>query len=649
MKDGVESIVGLRGSGLTTQCLTWLTQLLEGGVSPDRVIVLVRNSNKAEELKHRLKERLGNRAAGVAIHGYTNFIYSQLAQFWAQVCQLEPSLPPTFQPRFLTKDLTQFLLSCAFDRCPLHFQYFKDCPLPEYKVLDQILSDSYIAHSACLPVGEIGKRLANSWIDQENKTHKQMLSVIPCCLDHLRKTALEHQVIDFGYQFELFHRVLLQIDRFWQTWDYLIADNAEESNGVFLRFYEQAVVRGKKLFFAYTLGGGSTYATRRDAIVSFLIKNGTYKFTDRYLVMGELGIRIAENLGANLKFPIPRDNQIDFTDRVKLFTTNTYQDAIDTTIHCVKLLLEKGVSPDRVAILMPKFDQVLMQLFLHDEIGKYCSFPNPYVSFLRYPAVTAMLTCAQLVNPHLVSAPNKRQISGMVSFCLGIDPIRAILLVDAFDPYNLCLQQRVSPRVDQLSRDKFNDCLDRLQSWRNQSPNLYSLWVEFLREFSPNFRLTNTDRQVIKNLMTTARRFYDAFPNFSDFQFMQMLLSGQTPTILPPWDYEHKIMVATPLAFLNTDRVTDYQVWFNIGAREWRKPIGRALFNPVVLMPDWKGDIYTNEKEQELRTAQLGRTLLNLCCRNQQEIYLIKSLTSPQGQDNYTNLDGHILRSRLPK
>jgi hypothetical protein len=130
---------------------------------------------------------------------------------------------------------------------------------------------------------------------------------------------------------------------------------------------------------------------------------------------------------------------------------------------------------------------------------------------------------------------------------------------------------------------------------------------------------------------------------------MQMLLSGQTPTILPPWDYERKIMVATPLAFLNTDRVTDYQVWFDIGAREWRKPIGRALFNPVVLMPDWKGEIYTNNKEQELRTAQLGRTLLNLCCRNQQEIYLIKSLTSPQGQDNYTDLDRHILRSRLPK
>ncbi len=646
MKEKAKTIVGLRGSGLTAQCLTWLDELINQGVKPDRIMVLVRHSVKATEFRRRFTQDiiLGE----VQVYGFTAFLQAQLSKFWAEVCSLEPGLPDTFQPLFLTKDLTQFLLACAFDRCGDHFQKFRVSSLPEYKILDQIISDSYVAHSACIPTMEIGKRLATAWVDQNNNSYKQMLNSIPCCLQNLRKLALEHKVIDFSFQFDLFHRLVLNIDRFWQSWDYLIVDNAEESNGVFLNFYERALTKGKKLFFAYTVGGGSTYTSGGDGISEFLRDKTTYQYIDLFPGMGKLGIAITEVLEAKLRFPIKLKVREDYTDRVHLLRENTYLEAIETTIKTVNQLLNNNVPPDRIAILMPRFDQALMQVILHSDIADRCSFLNPYMSFLRYPVIHAMITAAQLIETDLVSAPSDRQISDMISILLGIDRIRSILLVNAFDRYRLILRFSLSTRIDQASKDKFDLFIQRLNFYRNSDHRLDYFWRNLIKEFSPNFRLTPTDRDILKSLMSTVDRFFQAFPRFTNFQFIQMLLSGQTPTILRQWEDDPKIMVATPMQFLKTDRVTDYQFWFNISGREWRKPVCRELFNREVLTPSWQPQVYTAGQEQELRTKQLARTLLNLCCRNQKAIYLIKTQTTIQGQDNYSNLDEQILQaSRL--
>lgn len=638
-----ETIVGLRGSGLTAQCLAWLAELLDQGVKPDRVIVLVRHSLKAKEFKRRFTR--GVILGELQVYGYTSFLQAQLSKLWAEVCNLEPSLPATFQPLFLTKDLTQFLLSQAFDSCADHFQKFRVSPLPEYKILDQIVSDSYVAHSACIATAEIGKRLAAAWVDQTNNSYKQMLNAIPCCLQNLRRLALENQVIDFSFQLDLFHRLVLNIDRFWQSWDYLIADNVEESNGVFLNFYERAIGKGKKLYFAYTVGGGSAYTSGGDEVSYFLVNKTKYKFTDLYPGMGTLGIAITEVLEAKLRFPIKPKTKEDYTDRVLLCTENTYLKGIETTIKKVELLLEQNVPPDRIAILMPRFDQVLMQLVLHSNIGNLCSFLNPYGNFLGYPLIHAMITSAQLMELDLASAPSDRQISDMISLLLGIDRIRSILLVNAFDRDNLTITPSLSVRVDQSSKEKFNRFIEWLSFYRTAAPNLDQFWRNLIKEFSPNFRLTPTDRDILKSLMNTVDRFFKAFPSFTNFQFIQMLLSGQTPTILRQWEHDHKIMVATPMQFLKTDRVTDYQFWFNITGQEWRKPISRELFNREVLTPSWQSQVYTAEQEQVLRNKQLARTLLNLSCRNEKAIYLIKTLTTIYGQDNYSSLDGQILRA----
>ncbi len=643
MKENPKTIVGLRGSGLTAQCLTWLNELLQQGVKPDRIIVLVRHGVKAKEFKKRFAQ--GIILGEVQIYGFTAFLQAQLSKLWAEVCNLEPGLPDTFQPLFLTKDLTQFLLSYAFDRCADHFQKFRVCLLPEYKILDQIISDSYVAHSACIPTTEIGKRLATAWVDQNNTSYKQMLNSIPCCLQNLRKLALEHKVIDFSFQLDLFDRLVLNIDRFWQSWDYLIVDNVEESNGVFLNFYKRALTKEKKLFFAYTVGGGSTYTSGGDGISEFLRHKTNYQYIDLFPGMGKLGIAITEVLEAKLRFPIKPKTREDYTDRVHLLTETTYLKAIETTIKTVEQLLKNNVPPDRIAILMPRFDQALMQVILHSDITKQCSFLNPYISFLRYPVIHAMITSAQLIEPDLVSAPSDRQISDMISLLLGIDRIRSILLVSAFDRYHLTLSSILSNRIDESSKDKFNLFIQRLNFYRNSDQRLDHFWRNIIKEFSPNFRLTPTDRDILKSLISTVDRFFKAFPSFTNFQFIQMLLSGQTPTILRQWEDDQKIIVATPMQFLKTDRVTHYQFWFNISGKEWRKPICRELFNREVLTPDWQPQAYTAGQEQELRNKQLARTLLNLCCRNEKTIYLIKTQTTIQGQDNYSNLDGQILQA----
>ncbi len=648
MNSKARSIVGLPGSGLTTQCLQWLSDLLAEGVKPDRVLVLVRQIDKAREFERRFYQSHGNILGELQVKGYTSFVQSQLGLFWAEVCAKRPDLPATFQPLFLTKDLTQFLLSVAFDRCDDHFRQFRSCTLPDYKILDQLISDSYIAHNACLPVTEVGSRLANAWIDQDNDKQISMLKAIPCCLAHLRQTALEYQVIDFGLQFELFSQVLLKIDRFWQTWDYLIVDNAEESSEVFLHFYQTALSRGKHLFLSYRMGGACNYTNSWRRVAHFIYQHTDFTRTDRHPGMGELGMAITAQLEAKLKLPPQPQPRKDYTDRVKLLTESTYLKAIETTITTLENLLANHVPADRMALIMPRFDQVVMQVIQHSNISNYCSFVNPYVSFLRYPVIRAMLTTAQLTQLQMALPPTPGELAGMISLFVGTDRIRSMLLAETFDREQLQFKPLLSSRVDSDTVAKFNKFIDRLNFYQQQCLKLDLLWAHLIREFSPNFQLTATDREVLHSLMTTAKRFFQAFPQFDNLQFIQMLLSRGTPTILRQWNYEQKIIVATPLQFLKTDRLTDYQLWFNINAPEWRKPICKELLNHEVLNKSWQGGIYTAEMDQKLRTDELARILLNLCCRNQEAIYLIHSQTTVSGQINYADLSSKILQAASP-
>ncbi|MCS6960431.1 MAG: hypothetical protein RMK91_10335 [Pseudanabaenaceae cyanobacterium SKYGB_i_bin29] len=641
------AVIGLPGSGLTQQCWEWLAELQAGGVPLDRVIVLVRHGSQGRWWRQQWQERYGYSRGTVQVYGFVPFVQSQLSQFWVDVCQRQPGLPTTFQPVFLTKDLTQFLLTQVFDQCPDHLARFQSCPLPLYKIVDQIVSVGYVASSNCIPLATVGERLATAWTNRQDKTHQQMLASLPCCLHRLRELALTYQVIDFGYQWQLFGEVLLKVDRFWQGWDYLIVDQAEESNEVLLRFYQQAQQRGKNLFLAYTLGGGASYTSADRGVANFIYHNMSYQFNNDYPGMAKLGIKISEILETNLRIPIPPPPPENYRDRVFLQQADSYLGAAALTIDTVSVLLQQGVKPDRIAIILPKFDQVVTQLLQQAAIGERCLFLQPYVAFLRYPIVQAMLTVAQLVYREWQLFPTQAEVRNLLSICLPTDPIRASLLANTFDRTTGEFIVLPSSRIPHSVLEEFNYFHSRLISYQQDQPRLDCLWGNFIREFSPNFHMHPTDRSVLRSLMQAVQRFFDTFPTLSNLDFIQMLWSGQTPTVFPPVDYADKIIVATPLQFLKTDRETDYQIWFNITGKEWRKPICRELFNPAVLSANWQGGEYTPLIDQQLRRQRLARTLLHLCCRNQKQIYLIKAATTVSGEDIYGDLDQVIRQAVL--
>ncbi|MFN3361202.1 MAG: hypothetical protein ACK421_07250 [Pseudanabaenaceae cyanobacterium] len=639
--------IGLPGSGLADQCLTWLGELYQAGVPLERILVLTRHGRQGKVLQKQWQERYGYRGGGLRVYGFVPFVQAQLAAFWVEVCQKRPGLPATFQPVFLSKDLTQFLLVQTFDQCPIHFTKFESCHLPLYKIVDQIASVSYVASSNYIPLETVGERLAAAWLAPDDVTHKQMLAAIPCCLQKLRQLASHYQVIDFGYQWQLFGEVLLQVDRFWQGWDYLIVDQAEESNAVLLQFYQQAQERGKHLFLAYTLGGGASYTSVDRRVASFIYQNMTYTCKDSYPGMAKLGLKIAELLGTNLKIPLRSPPPEKYCQRVILKQSDSYLKAVDLIIDTTQSLLCQGLQPDRLAIILPKFDQMVTQILQHSPIGEQCLFLQPYVAFLRYPIGQAMLTVTQLVHREWQIFPSQAEVRNMLSLFLPTDPIRASLLANCFDRRTGEFLAPTSNRIPPSSLAELQYLQQRLLFYQQKKLRLDLLWGNIIREFSPHWQMTITDRSVLKNLLHSARRFFETFPQLTNWDFLQILLSGQTPTAFPPGDDTAKISVATPLQFLKTDRVTDCQIWFNITGREWRQPICREFFNPAVLSPDWEGGEYTLEMDQKLRSERLARTLLHLCCRNQDKIYLIKATTTISGDDIYGNLDQIILQAAL--
>ncbi len=75
------------------------------------------------------------------------------------------------------------------------------------------------------------------------------------------------------------------------------------------------------------------------------------------------------------------------------------------------------------------------------------------------------------------------------------------------------------------------------------------------------------------------------------------------------------VLVAPAFTFLMEDRAVDHQFWLDVSGRGWSERVFQPLTHPVILSPNWTGDIWGDLEEQTYQQEQLFRLVIGLLRR----------------------------------
>ena len=645
-RDPFQSVLGWAGSGLTQACVERYRSLLQAGSDPGRVLFLVRSQRQADEVLRRLQQSSLGLVGPWRIETFLQRVGRSLADHWPQVCARLPQLPPQFEPIPLAKDLTQFLCQRACALCPRHGQVFAGVGLKEFQIWDQISSAAYIAGASGLAAEAVGSRLAEG-----DPGRAEVLQAMGCCVERLWEVGLRLGSLDFGLQIRLFGEYILPLAEFWQEWDHLIVDQAEDSCGVALEFYRQGQAHLQSQFFSYTLGGGVSLTGIPEAVADFLMENtrvqlleGSYRGSAGMI---RLGVQIVRVLDPQFSHSLPEPKGGE-PPKVQVLEGETLFTAVEGMVAQIRQLLRGGIPASRIAVLLPRMDAGV-SLRLQEQLPEVLPIA-PFPALIRYPLVRAVLTAAELAHPEWGAFPTLPAWRLLLSWVLDLDPIRAALLAqDTWDPVGRSLRSRTAvrqpERVGFANLERYQRLFDWLRGYR-PGPSLAVFFQRFFADHLAPVISSPQDQELLRVLIEAAQRFRQAFPTEGDAAFLAMIRSGQTPSSgrFEP-DYSRYLVVATPVAYINRGLEADYQFWFDITNPLWSRSLWRVLYNSRVLTPEWDGEVFDAAQDLQARQQILARTLLNLCCRTRKGLWLVRSTFNYRGEENTGMLDYLILKA----
>lgn len=658
----IQTVIGLPGSGLTEACLSHYCTLLNKDVlQTERILFLVRNQRQAKQVLQRLHQMEPTIAGSLHIKTFLGFVRQSLSEYWEEVCQPKEDSFKTlsltcFEPRLLTKDLTQHLLAKACLFCPRHSEIFASTGLRAFQIWDQISSIAYISGSSGISVEQVGERLQHAWPDPKDTHRRQQLEALSCCVGRLRQETIALGAFDFGSLIQLFQERILPLAQFWASWDHLLVDQAEDSCAVALEFYEKALAYGKSLFLTYTVGGGVSFTGVPNLVFSFASeKHSSWIHPQRLVTLRSsfmtFGLKIAQALDPDLPgisiLPNHLNSERWATDDlpIKELQAETPLEGVDQMVTQIQELLHQGVDPGNIAVIAPYLDSGLM-LTLEQRLRQVVWVMRPFPALIRYPLIRALLTLLELAHPHWNQFPSLTEFQVFLALVLGLDPIRAELLaIDTLDPVHRTLRSRVAVRAPErvgfAALKSYQLLVDWLEAYRQGSPVPLD---QCLRQFfidRLSLKITTPHAQgLVRSLVETATRFQDVFPHLDPREFLVMIRSGQTAS--QSWqdpDYPQYLVLATPGDYINLGCSADYHFWFDITRQEWTRSAWYPLYNSEVLTPEWDQTPFGELQDYVYRRRTLAKILLNLACRIRKGLWLVSSTVTFRGEENTGDLD----------
>jgi hypothetical protein len=656
---------GPAGMGKTTVGIERMLFLMRAGIPGNSILVFVPQRTLGTPYLEALN------TPGVLAGGMVTILtISGLAQrmvdlFWPVVAEPAGFSKPASPPIFLTLETAQYFMA-RLVRPLLSEGLFDSVTIDRNRLYSQIIDNLNKAAVIGFHYSEIGERLKSAWSGDPGQT--RVYDDAQTCATIFRKYCLEHNLLDFSLQVEVFWRHLWTLPVCKQyltsTYRHLIVDNVEEDVPVSHDLLADWLPELDSALVIYDSDAGYRRFLGADPIGGFRLKNlcqETFVFHDSFVTSQEI-----QSLAAHLSKTLLRNNTAlpEADPRLALMydTYRYFPEMLDwVTDEIVKLVHEESLPPGEIVVLAPFLSDALR--FSLTTRLQNLNIPvkshRPSRSLREEPATYCLLTLASISFPEWGFQPSKFDVAHSLMQAIdGMDLIRAQLLVESvyhlrdgiptlisFDQIIPDTQERISYLLGERYEHLRVWLEENRQSALGDLDHFFSmLFGEVLSQPGYGFHINYDAGAVTANLVESIRKFRRvAAQSLAEAsvplgkEYIEMVHDGVIAAqYILSWQAqkENAVFIAPAYTFLMNNYPVEVQFWLDVGNRSWAERLYQPLTHPYVLSRNWPANkIWTDGEEVESSAQALYALVIGLVHRCRGRIYLGLSELNERGYE----------------
>ncbi len=670
-------LTGSAGSGKTTAAVHRLRSLLSTGVRADSILVLLPQRTLVRPYREALQDPEMPAGAAVPVTTIGGLAKRLVELFWPLVAETAGFAEPSQEPVFLTMETAQYYMARAMQ--PLFREgCFDSLSIDRNRIYSQIIDNLNKSAVVGFDHAEIGERLIAA--SAGNRQSESLYCDVQRAVTIFRQYCLQHRLLDFSLQMEVFSRHLMHVQparRYLsKLYRHLIADNVEEDTPVahdlvlsWLPDLSSAVVvYDEDAGYRRFLGADPEDGLRLRDACNTALRAERWPESPSLLLGFEHQIAHhilpgSQRTGKSLsrrQFTIGGGGVLRFAHH------RFYPQMLDWVADRIAALIkDEGVSPGEIVVLAPYLSDAL-RFSLLDRL-EYRRVParshRPSRALREEPATRCLLTLAALAHPSWRLSIEPAVLSHtLVSAISGLDLVRSRVLVDAlFDPgsqdYDGMLRAFATapPGVHERITHTIGGRYEGLRVWINDYqakdnvPHLdhflKRLFVELLSQPGYGFHNAYDHSAIVAKLVESVQKFrwvtnqqLTAAGESPDREYMAMVADGLIAAqYVGAWDQEvhEAVLMAPAWTFLMSNRRVDHQFWIDVGARGWSESLQQPLTQPYVLSRRWPSEgTWGDDEEKNAGDDRLHRLAVGLVRRCREAIHLGLCDVNEQGVEH---------------
>jgi hypothetical protein len=655
---------GPAGTGKTTAGVNRMLYLIQTGVPADSILIIVPQRTLGTPYLETFNTYINNGGV-ISLVTVGGLAQRMIDLFWPIIANQAGFARPDNPPAFLTLETAQYYMA-RLVRPLLEQGYFDSVIMDRNRLYSQIIDNLNKAAVVGFPHTEIGERLKSAWSGEPAQI--RIYEDAQTCASLFRNSCLEHNLLDFSLQVEVFMRYLWPSEicqnYLKESFHHLIGDNLEEDTPVahdlihdWLPDFDSALlIYDHDAGYRRFLGADpqSAYSLKALCPRSILFDQSFVTSIPIYT----LGLKLSDKLKKHLKSPA----NVDPRPILKYKYHRFFPEMLDwTACEIANLIKDQDIPPGEIVVIAPFLSDALR----FSLVNRLQSFEipvrshRPSRSLREEPATQCLLTLAILAHPQWGIRSNVFDVAyALMQSIAGLDLIRAQILAEIVyrirdgAPVLLSFDQ-IIPETQERITYLFGERYEHLRQWLieySQNPEseldhfLNLLFGEVLSQPGFGFHDNFDAGEVTANLIESVQKFRRiagetlaeaGIPLGKEYNEMvqagiiaaQYIRSWQSQT-------ENAVLLSPAHTFLMSNRPVQIQFWLDIGSRGWTDRLYQPLTHPYVLSRNWPPNaIWTDIEEVETSQDTLFCLVSGLIRRCGQKLYLGLSELGEQGYE----------------
>jgi hypothetical protein len=429
---------GPAGTGKTTTGVARLHHYLDSGVSGHSILILTPQRTLGTpyyEAVHSPGIDAGGEVTLLTIGGLAQ---RMVDLFWPLIVEEAGFAHPDEPPTFLTLETAQYTMARLVGPL-LDEGYFESVTIDRNRLYSQIIDNLNKAAVVGFPYTEIGQRLKSAWGGEQSR--ERVYEQAQVCASRFRRTCLEHNLLDFSLQVDVFLKHLwtrpICRDYLMDRYEHLFVDNVEEDVPVAHDLLREWISSAESAFLISDHEAGYRRFLGADPEGAYTLRDlcdETVTFEESLVMVPEL-TALSNALSRSMgRLPSSSGGSGDIRRALTYEHRRYHPEMLDwVAAEIEELVKDRNVPPGEIVVLAPFLSDALRFSLANRlaEKGIPSRSHRPSRALREEPATHCLLTLAAIAHPEWKITPARFDVAyALMQAIEGMDLVRAQLLAE---------------------------------------------------------------------------------------------------------------------------------------------------------------------------------------------------------------------------